>query len=379
MGLNGADESGDPDRASGVGPVANDRRGKSRREFLLVLGGGGILGALYLATSGAIKDQGAKVVHKLQAILPRPAKTLPAVPLDPAQGIPGLSKLITPNIDFYRIDVADNIPVIDINTWTLKITGMVKNPHTLTYSDLLKRPLFELDDTLSCVSNPVGGIYIGNARWLGCRLDDLIREAEPLDGADQILSSSEDGFSAGFPLASLDGRDAMIAVGMNGEVLPLVNGYPARIVVPGLYGYVSATKWLTNIELTRFDQKQGYWISRGWSQLAPVKIESRIDTPVNGSKVAPGEQFIAGVAWAPNAGVKEVQVQINGGRWLTANLGPQLSGTAWRQWWINWSATTGTYKIAVKAISATGEVQTPVVKDVLPDGAQGWHTIEVEV
>ena len=352
-------------------------RKKNRRDFLKILGGGGVVASSLLASGPIARASASTAFQKLQNVLPKAKKRLPALPVDPAKSIPGLSSLITPNTDFYRIDIASDIPAIDVSRWTLKIHGMVKKPITLTYANLLKRPLFELDDTMSCVSNPVGGIYIGNARWLGCRLDDLIKEAGPLANADQVFSTSQDGFSAGFPLSVLDGRDAMVAVGMNGQVLPVKNGYPARLVVPGLYGYVSATKWISDIEITRFDIKQGYWISNGWSRLGPIKMESRIDTPRHLQEVKIGPTHIAGVAWAPNVGIKAVQVQVDGGAWMPATLGPQLSGTTWRQWWVKWNATSGRHKITVRAINAKGEVQSAGIVDPLPNGAEGLHTIDV--
>ena len=349
-----------------------------RREFLslsaAVLG----LGALTAITGRSIKASAVAAVKRLAIALPKPTKSLPALPLDPAAHVPGLSTLITPNENFYQIDTAINPPLIDPSTWRLTITGMVKNPLTLTYEDVLKRPLFELDDTMSCVSNPVGGNLVGNARWLGCRLDDLIKDAGPLASADQILASSADGFGAGFPVSTLDGRDAMIAVGMNGEPLPVKHGYPARVIVPGLYGYVSATKWVTNIELTRFDLKEGFWISRGWSQLGPIKMESRIDTPTQGENLKNQSTYIAGVAWAPDDGISEVQVGIDG-TWQSATLGPELSGTTWRQWWLTWTPTIGNHQLSVRAINKKGEVQTQAIQDVAPDGATGWHQIDVNV
>ena len=361
-----------------VGPVPVPPK-RSRREFLYLLGGTGAVVAAFLSTGHLLKHKSGQVAQKINSILPKVTKPLPPLPMDPGQSISGLSPLVTPTKDFYRIDIAMDLPAIDLASWKLTITGMVKKPITLTYAELIKRPLFELDDTMSCVSNPVGGILIGNARWLGARLDDLINEAEPLESADQILSTGKDGFTSGFPLSTLDGRDAMIAIGMNGAVLPVENGYPARIVVPGLYGYVSATKWLTNIELTRFDIKQGYWIPQGWAELGPVKMESRIDVPKGGATVQPGETFIAGVAWAPIAGIEAVEVKIDNGPWLPATLGPELSGTTWRQWWLAWTATSGEHTIAVRAINKKGEVQTSTPKPSLPDGAQGWHTVQVSV
>jgi DMSO/TMAO reductase YedYZ molybdopterin-dependent catalytic subunit len=365
-------------------------RNPTRRELFGILGAIGVAGgvAAFLgrsattATTGitsGIKKLGEVAANKFHFVLPKAQKSLAALPTDPALTIEGLSPLITANAGFYQIDIGDNPQPIDPATWELKITGMVKNPMTITFADLLKRPMFELDDTISCVSNDVGGFLIGNARWLGCRLDDLIKEAAPLPHADQVLSSSSSGFSAGFPITALDGRDAMIAIGMNGEPLPEKHGFPARLIVPGLYGYVSATKWVTQIELTRFDIKTGYWQPRGWAVLGPTKMESRIDYPASGATVAKGAAHIAGVAWAPLAGIKAVEVQINGGAWQSAELGPELSGTAWRQWWLTWAATPGDYSIVARAINKDGSVQTATLKNALPDGAQGWHTISVSV
>ena len=351
---------------------------KSRRQVLKYAGGAGALGGLMLLSGQGVKTHSLNVIKRLAIKLPNATHPLPPLPADPAATVRGLSTLITPNDQFFQIDTAINAPIIDVESWTLTITGLVKKPITLTYTDLLKRPLFELDDTMSCVSNPVGGPLVGNARWLGCRLDDLIRDAGPLSSADQILSSSSDGFSAGFPLNLLDGRDAMIAVGMNGQALPIRHGFPARVIVPGLYGYVSATKWLTNIELTRFDIKQGFWISRGWSQLGPIKMESRIDYPQDGARVPVGKFRFAGVAWAPLAGIASVQLAIDG-LWKNATLGPSLSGTTWRQWWFDWDTTAGKHVVEVRAISVSGEVQTKQLADVAPNGASGWHTIHISV
>ncbi len=351
---------------------------KSRRQVLKYAGGAGALGGLMLLSGQSVKTHSLNVIKRLAIKLPKATHPLPDLPTDPASSIRGLSTLITPNNEFYQIDIAINAPIFDVEAWTLTINGLVKNPITLTYADLLKRPLFELDDTMSCVSNPVGGPLVGNVRWLGCRLDDLIREVGPLSSSDQILSSSSDGFSAGFPLDLLDGRDAMIAVGMNGQPLPIKHGFPARVIVPGLYGYVSATKWLTNIELTRFDIKQGFWISRGWSQLGPIKMESRIDYPQDGAHVPVGTFRFAGVAWAPLAGIASVQLAIDG-LWKNATLGPSLSGTTWRQWWFDWDTTAGKHVVEVRAISVSGEVQTKQLADVAPNGASGWHTIHISV
>ena len=249
---------------------------------------------------------------------------------------------------------------------------------TLTYDELLDRPMVEADITLSCVSNEVGGTLVGNARWLGCRLDDLLDEAGIDPSADQIVGRSVDGFTAGFPTALLDGRDALVAVGMNGEPLPIRHGFPARLVVPGVYGYVSATKWLSEIELTRFDEFEGYWIPRGWAVEGPIKTQSRIDTPTRSATVTAGASTpIAGVAWAPTRGIERVEVQIDDGEWQAAELGEEYTDTTWRQWKLAWEPTPGQHQIRVRATDGEGETQTEERTPVAPDGATGWHTIRV--
>jgi DMSO/TMAO reductase YedYZ molybdopterin-dependent catalytic subunit len=344
--------------------------------------------AVALITVGAVaavsaakylRDHASAQLQRLNIALPKPLKFLPAPPSDPALTTPGLSTLFTPNREFYKIDTAIVAPSISVDTWRLQIDGMVANPYEFTYQELISRPVFELDDTIACVSNAVGGNLVGNARWLGVRLDDLIKEVAPTAKADQVMGYSSDGFSAGFPLAILDGRDAMIAIGMNGEPLPVDHGFPARIIVPGLYGYVSATKWLTHIELTRFDQKQGYWIPRGWSALGPIKTQSRIDTPRDGSNIKSGKVAIAGVAWAPTRGIFRVEVRVGHGPWREATLGPELAKTTWRQWWIDWVTTTGNSNISVRATDGTGALQTSNIAPEAPNGAQGWHTVNVTV
>ncbi|MCX6441196.1 MAG: molybdopterin-dependent oxidoreductase [Actinobacteria bacterium] len=341
-----------------------------------------ILGAVSISASalGKALNQKTTVARERIAIaLPKPLKFLAKPPADPALKIAGLSPFFTPNKDFYRIDTALSIPNLSVDDWTLEIVGMVNNPLRFTYAQLIARPVFELDDTIACVSNEVGGPLVGNARWLGVRLDDLIREAQPTADADQIMGYSYDGFTAGFPLATLDGRDAMIAIGMNGEALPSAHGFPARIIVPGLYGYVSATKWLVRIELTRFDEKHGYWISRGWSERAPIKTQSRIDTPAAGSKIQAGTVAIAGVAWAPTRGILKVEVRVGMGPWRAANLGEVIANTTWRQWWIDWNAKAGDYIIAVRASDGDGNVQSEQYVAIEPNGAEGWHSIKVRV
>jgi DMSO/TMAO reductase YedYZ molybdopterin-dependent catalytic subunit len=250
----------------------------------------------------------------------------------------------------------------------------------MTYGDLLARPQVERIVTLCCVSNEVGGEYISNASFQGVMLADLLREAGVRDGAEQVFSTSLDGWTCGFPVAAaLDGRDAMIALGMNGEALPLEHGFPARLVVPGLYGYVSATKWLKSIELTTWDAAQGFWVPRGWARDAPIKTQSRIDVPRNGERVAAGTTKIAGIAWAQHRGVERVEVRIDDGPWQQARLGSDVTDDAWRQWVLDWDAKPGKYTIQVRATDKEGDTQTADVAPPDPDGATGYHTRSVKV
>lgn len=351
----------------------------NRRDLLKTIGFIGVGSVAAVAAGNFFRNHTSARLQRLNVVLPKALKFLPPPPTDPALTTPGLSKLFTPNDEFYRIDTAIVVPNINIDVWRLQIDGMVNNPLEFTYKELTNRPVFELDDTIACVSNDVGGNLVGNARWLGIRLDDLVKEASPYSSADQVMGHSIDGFTAGFPLAALDGRDAMIAIGMNGEPLPINHGFPARVIVPGLYGYVSATKWLTRIELTRFDKAEGYWIPRGWSVQAPIKTQSRIDTPVIGSTVKAGKRAIAGVAWAPTRGISKVEVRVDKGSWRVATLGPALAKTTWRQWWIDWDAKPGSRTISVRATDGTGVLQSSKSVPVEPNGAEGWHTIDVTV
>jgi DMSO/TMAO reductase YedYZ molybdopterin-dependent catalytic subunit len=298
------------------------------------------------------------------------------VPAGADLGIDGVSPFVTPNGDFYRIDTALIVPQVRTDGWTLRVHGMVDRELELTFDDLLARQLVEADVTLACVSNEVGGDLIGNARWLGVRLDELLREAGVRRGATQVVPRSSDGFAAGFPTeVALDGRDALVAVGMNGEALPLRHGFPARLVVPGLYGYVSATKWLTEIELTTWDAFDSYWVRRGWAKEAPIKTQSRIDTPRSGASLRPGRVAVAGVAWAQGRGVEAVEVRVDDGPWQPARLATAVGADTWRQWVHEWDATPGRHTITARATDGTGAVQTSERAEPIPDGASGWHSI----
>jgi DMSO/TMAO reductase YedYZ molybdopterin-dependent catalytic subunit len=364
---------------SGTAPVAEPMRrpGATRRQFLGASG-------LFVAGAGAVAltgrwlhQSGVAAAERLRVVLPRPSKPLAPVPAGVGLDVPGLSPFLTPNDDFYRIDTALRVPSVDPREWTLTVEG--ERTLTLTYDELLARPMVEVDITLACVSNEVGGDLVGTARWLGCRLDDLLEEAGIPGGADQVMGTSVDGFTAGFPVAALDGRDALVAVGMNGEPLPALHGFPARIVVPGLYGYVSAVKWLRSIELTTFDAEQGYWIPRGWAVEGPIKTQSRIDTPSAGATVDAGRTPVAGVAWAPTIGIEAVEVRVDDGPWTEARLGEEYVDTTWRQWVWEWDATPGRHRLEVRATDADGVTQTEQRTEVAPDGASGWHSVSVEV
>ena len=308
-----------------------------------------------------------------QAIrIPRPARRAPPAPAGAALDIPGLTPLYVANNDFYRIDTALLVPQVDPANWSLEVKGRVDRPFTLSYADLLAIPQIEADVTLSCVSNEIGGGLVGNARWQGVLLADLLERAGVQRGATQVIGRSVDGFTAGFPTqVALDGRDAMVAVAMNGEPLPAAHGFPARLVVPGLYGYVSATKWLTAIELTSFDEVDGYWIPRGWDKEAPIKTQSRIEVA--------SSQVIAGVAWAPTRGIERVEVRIDEGPWQEATLATALGDDCWRQWFLPWEKPPGRYVLAVRATDGTGETQTAERTDIAPNGASGHHTVQVEI
>ena len=350
-----------------------------RRRFLIHSGGLAVGALLVLAVGRNLQSRFNSQLARAGVRVPTAKTPLPVPPSDPALVVAnqGLSSLFTPNKSFYRIDTAFQVPSVSLGSWKLKVSGLVDHPLSLTFDDLAARPLFESDVTISCVSNDVGGNLVGNARWLGCRLDDLLHEAGIQSAADQVLGISVDDFTAGFPVSTLDGRAAMVAIAMNGEALPVEHGFPARIIVPGLYGYVSAVKWLSEIKLTTFAQDQGYWIPRGWSQLGPIKTQSRIDTPSSNIKV--GTHVIAGIAWAPTRGVSKVEVQVDDAAWVVATLGPALNNNTWRQWWTEWDATAGRHQIRVRATDGTSATQTDTLADVAPNGATGWHTIGLNV
>lgn len=369
--------------AAAAVPSASPRPASSERRAFLVWGVATAAVAVVVGTASRVGSSAMQAVAAARRAvrLPAAATPAPAVPGGASLDVDGITPYVTPNADFYRIDTALRVPSIDPADWSLRIHGAVEHEVTLTWDELLALPLEEHMATLSCVSNEVGGDLIGNALWLGYPIRELLARAKPTGDADMVLSRSIDGFTAGTPLDVLqdEGTDALLAIGMNGEPLPTEHGFPARMVVPGLFGYVSATKWVTEMEVTRFADAQGYWTPRGWSERGPVKLESRIDTPRNGTTVTVGEQVaIAGVAWQPHTGVKAVQVRVGSGAWQQAELAESVSADTWRQWVLRWTPTAGSHRIEVRAVSADGEVQTSVERPPAPNGATGWASVTVD-
>jgi len=361
---------------SPAGPVRPDRR-----RFLRLLGGVAAGGVAALGVGRVVGSlRGGGTASRALVTLPVPADPAPALPPGVEVGVEGVVPFRVPNPDFYRIDTALVVPQVDAADWRLRIHGLVEQEVTLTFDELVASPLVERDVTLMCVSNEVGGDLVGNARWLGLPLKPLLDRARPHADADMVFSTSADGWTCSTPLEVLrDGRDALLAVGMNGEPLPVEHGFPVRLVVPGLYGFVSATKWVVDLEVTRFDRKQAYWTPRGWSDRAPVKTQSRIDVPVDGADLRAGRVAVAGVAWAQHRGIDAVEVSVDGGAWQTARLAEVPSVDTWRQWVLAWDATPGRHTIAVRATDGDGAVQTDAEAPPAPDGATGHHTIRVLV
>ncbi|MFN3218830.1 MAG: molybdopterin-dependent oxidoreductase [Acidimicrobiales bacterium] len=372
-----------------VGPAAFSS--PARRRFLGVAGGAALFALFGSAVGRALRNgqnvESARTQVAAQlggssgGVLDSPSTVLDAVPASETfDAVEGISALVTPNDDFYRIDTAFSPPQVDPGDWNLTIMGMVDNEVTLTFDDLLAMDQIEEVITLSCVSNEVGGGLVGNAVWTGVPLSTLLDMAGVQDGATQIVGRSVDDWTGGFPTeVAYDGRPAMVALTMNGEPLPVRHGFPARLVVPGLYGYVSATKWLKEIELTTWEGYDGYWIPRGWAKEGPIKTQSRIDVPSNGATVPAGPTAVAGVAWAGKRSVDRVEVRIDDGDWIEATLSGELSENSWRQWMISWDATPGDHTIQVRATDGLGETQPPERTPVAPDGATGHHTIGVRV
>jgi DMSO/TMAO reductase YedYZ molybdopterin-dependent catalytic subunit len=367
------------DRIRKWGDAAPADMGARRRDVLLGVGGGAGVAVAAGALAGTSRaGQITTVGLRDGIVLPAAVTPAPPIPAGAELGISGLDPVLTPAADFYRIDTALSVPLVNSEQWSLKVTGMVDREVEISFAELLAKPLQESYVTLACVSNEVGGSLIGNAKWLGWPVRDLLAAAGVQDGADMVLSTSRDGWTASTPLEALtDSRDALLAVGMNGEPLPLEHGFPVRLVVPGLYGYVSATKWVTELKVTRFSDETAYWTERGWTERGPIKLSSRIDTPSNRASVEAGAVTVAGMAWAQHTGIRGVQVRVDGGRWQDADLATGISADTWVQWSAVLDLGAGDHEVTVRAIDATGAAQDERERPVVPDGATGLHTVQM--
>jgi DMSO/TMAO reductase YedYZ molybdopterin-dependent catalytic subunit len=372
----------------GSDPGALPAASPARRRFLQGAGGAAVVAVATGAAATGVRSSQSAISRQRSAIV-LPAAAEPSAPPPPQGsfipegadlGVEGLSDLVTASDDFYRIDTALVVPVVDASRWSLRITRLVDREIEITFDELLASPLIERYVTLACVSNTVGGDLTGNARWLGLPVRELLARAGVQAGADMVLSRSVDGFTAGTPLEALtDGRDALLAVGMNGDPLPVEHGFPVRLVVPGLYGFVSATKWVTELKVTRFADDTAYWSTRGWSERGPVKTSSRVDVPRTNERVPAGDVVVAGVAWAQHRGVASVEVRVDGGAWRTADLARPISADTWCQYSATLPLDAGTHTLQARATDADGNVQSDTFAAPAPDGAEGLHTVTFTV
>jgi DMSO/TMAO reductase YedYZ molybdopterin-dependent catalytic subunit len=347
---------------------------ESRRRFLLSAGGVAAA-ALVVGAGTRFVGRSRQAVESTRRLLRLPVSS-GTVPAGAETGIAGMTSWRVPNQEFYRIDTALVVPAVDPGEWRLRIHGLVDREVTITYRELLKRQLTETWVTICCVSNPVGGDLIGNAWWSGVRIADLLKEAGVKPEADAVKQTSKDGWTCGTPIEALtDGRDALLAIGMNGGPLPIEHGFPVRMIVPGLYGYVSATKWLVDLEVTRFDRFSAYWTDRGWSVRGPVKTESRVEVPRNGADVGSGRVVVGGHAWAQHTGIAKVEYRVDGDAWREAELGRVPGNDTWVQWSGTVQVSSGGHTLAVRATDRSGYTQTAARADVVPDGATGWDQV----
>jgi DMSO/TMAO reductase YedYZ molybdopterin-dependent catalytic subunit len=368
--MRSANVNDDPAAESTLAPL-------DRRRMLVAAGGVVVASGAGAILARRIRASDSVAAARDELVLPGARRTV-ALPDTRRADSLGASTYITPTSDFYRIDTAVLTPQVSIDSWSLEIDGLVERPARITYDELIAHDSIAVPVTISCVSNEVGGRLVGTAVWQGVPLADLLDRVGVERVAQQVVGRSVDGFTAGFPLGvAVDGRDALVAYAMNGEPLPVEHGYPVRLIVPGLYGYVSATKWLERIELTTWDGFDGYWINRGWSKEGPIKTASRIDVPRDG--IAAGKQTVAGVAWAPRRGISQVELQVDDGEWMACQLGAVASDDTWVQWWFEWEATVGRHELRIRATDGTGTTQTGDRHSPAPNGATGWHSRVVNV
>jgi DMSO/TMAO reductase YedYZ molybdopterin-dependent catalytic subunit len=359
---------------------ANGQAGAGSRRAFLGLAAAVAAGAAVAAAGGrALRSRFSAAESRANVVLPAAADPLPAIPAAAEVGVAGVAPFVTPNRRFYRVDTALVVPQVRAEDWTLRVTGTVDRPVELSFAELLRHDLVEADITMTCISNQVGGDLLGNARWLGVLTRDVLDRARPRRGADQLVGRSVDGYTCGFPLAAAYDRPGLVAVGMNGEPLPLAHGFPARLVTPGIYGYAGSTKWLTELEVTTFAAFDSYWVRRGYASRAPIKTMARIDTPRSLARVAAGPVAVGGVAWAQTRGIESVELRVDDGPFQPVELGAPVSDDAWRQWRYDWDATPGRHTLTVRATDGTSETQTAERADVLPDGASGWMSLVVNV
>ena len=371
---------GGPPAAGRPGTVIRPSSGPQRRSFMTTSAVVAGTAAVGYFGGKLLTERGNVTAVRKTLRIPGPAKPIPPLPDGVDFHIPGLSPFVTPNSKFYRVDTAIVLPEITPTSWHLRVHGMVSKEIDLSFDDLIRRPLIEDYVTLTCVSDPVQGPYIGNAKWLGASLQSLLREAGIKSGATQLLCTSADGFTSGAPVqVAMDGRDSMLAVAMNGTPLPVEHGFPVRQVIPGLYGYVSACKWIVDIEVTTYEAARAYWADRGWDQQAPIKTESRIDVPSGNFSLKPGKTQVAGVAWAQHKGIEAVEVRVDRGPWQPARLAKVPDLDTWRQWVYDWDAKAGTHLIEARATDKTGFTQTALQAPPEPNGATGYPIVQVTV
>lgn len=361
--------SSSSDTGADAGPIW------SRRQFVGAVAVLAAAGAGCVALARHVAESGGALAERAGLRLPTPVSPSRPVPAGTDLRVVGVTPFTTTNSAFYRIDTALAVPQLEVSDWRLRVHGMVDNEFTLTWDDLMAMPAVERIITLTCVSNEVGGDLAGNARWLGFPMRDILSRAGIAADADMLLSTSVDGWTSGTPLDAItDGRDALLAIGMNGEPLPIEHGYPVRQVVPGLYGFVSACKWVIDWEITRFSEAQAYWTQRGWGERAPIKTASRIDRPAPFSTSPAGTVVVAGTCWAQHRGIRSVEVRVDDGPWQQATLATEYSSDTWRQWRWDWDATPGQHTLYCRATDRTGATQPEQRVAPIPDGATGWHS-----
>ena len=364
-----------PTTGPATDPITDPATEPTRRGFTLTMAAVALVG-VFSGGLGRLVSARTTAVQERRRLLRIPGVTQRKVPRRARIGLSGVTPWRTQNDDFYVVHTALAVPVIDPGEWRLRIHGMVEREVVLTYDQLVTSGLHESWVTLGCVSNEVGGDLVGNAWWSGVLTRELLARAGPLPGADAVLQTSDDGWTCSTPLEAMtDDRNAVLAVAMNGEPLPIEHGFPVRTVVPGLYGYTSACKWVVDLEVTRFADVTAYWTERNWAEQAPVRLASRIDVPRKGQTLPTGTQWVGGVAWQQGTGIRSVEIALDGGDWTPCQVALPGTQDTWVQWAAQVELDPGDHMLRVRAVSASGEVQTGARRESLPDGATGWHAV----